>query len=138
MSAAPGTLSVDRDVSREMHHPSDNREPEKLSLSYPLHFPGEVADERYISERLMVGDDDVRKPRIFDHFAADVKPPGRIGPRERLAQPTEEVSRSVSDGITIKEPAQPHQGEPYQDEDYGREPSDERANQGLVIGNGRE
>ncbi len=70
LDGAGAEATLDGNVARHPHHPSNQRDLQDLDLREPLHFEGEMADEQDIGERLVVRDDDVGVSRVVDRMPA--------------------------------------------------------------------
>ena len=90
-----------------LQQPAQHRNPEQLRLGQPLHFPGQVADEQDVHERLVVRHHDVGAARIGGHGAGAAESPERVERRHDDRDLPEDVADRVAAGVERRR-HQPH------------------------------
>ena len=115
-----GVATFERNVTRQPHHPTEDRDLHNLGLREPLKLGRQVRDEQDVDEALVVRDGDVGTPHVVWQRARGREPPEWVQCRMNPCQLPKHVASRV--GALVER----HRDQP-DDCNEGREDTDEQS-----------
>ena len=122
LGSAARVLTIQRDITRESHHPARERETEEFLLSHPFHLPGEVGNEGNVCQRLMIAHNHVGSSGIPHRVSGDVQLEERIDFGHGHPESSEPATCAVVDRVSVGEADEKEEREPADDQDDDRNP----------------